>query len=724
MNRFFLIFFLSALHFGNALANAFSADTISIRNFKSGLSLTSNWRYKTGDDPSASSKNYDDNKWKSVEKDTIRFDSIQVKYKGILWFRNTFYVDSTIENIPLALRIRTNSACEIFFDGKLIHSLGTVNKNEKKQISGFTILHVTVPLPMVNKGFHTIALRTTNFGPNVNFGLLNVRTTGLVSNFQAEVLSMKQAIEDKDDIRIFTIPIFFMGVFIVLSIFHFILFLHYRRNRSNLYYSLLTFLLFLLFFGFYTTISGTDVSTVKSMLYVIIFSLFLVPLFFLGILYEVFYKRLLKMFWILAITFFAALVLLFIFEFENLGVIFIMLYLIASFVESIRVYIRGWIKKRDGSRIFIFGLFYPVIGVILLEFIVWILEKSEMPELASKFSDHLGEFFAYSTLMSVSFSMTIYLARDFARMNRTLQDQIKEIRNLFDQTVKQEKERKQILENQNTELERMVAFRTEEVMNQKAEIELKNRDILDNLLYARRIQEAILPEAAIISRSLPDSFIIYWPKDIVSGDFYSFAQKDGKIILCAADCTGHGVTGAFMSMIGSSLLNQIVNESGITHPAKILDQLNIGIKHALKQKETDINDGMDIAVCVIDTETLKLQFAGANRPLWYFQNGQFNEIKGDKLAIGGFRIQKEITFSSHEVQFRKNDTIYLFTDGFVDQFGELSGKKLLTKNFREYLSTLQNLTMQEQETKLTAFFNEWKGQVTQIDDVLVMGIRI
>lgn len=430
------------------------------------------------------------------------------------------------------------------------------------------------------------------------------------------------------------------------------------------------------------------------------------------------------MFWILAITFIAALISLFIFKSQSIGGVFIALYLFASFIESIRVYIRGWVKKREGSRIFIVGLLFPVIGIVLLEIIVWILEKSEMPDIASKLSDHSGEFFAYSTLMSVSLSMTIYLARDFARMNRTLQEQIKEIRHLFDQTVKQENERKQILENQNTELERMVAFRTEEVMNQKAEIELKNRDILDNLLYARRIQEAILPETAIITRSLPDSFIIYSPKDIVSGDFYSFAQKKGKTILCVADCTGHGVTGAFMSMIGSSLLNQIVNEIGITHPAEILDHLNTGIKHALKQKETEINDGMDIAVCTFDSQTLKMQFAGANRPLWYFQNGQFKEIKGDKLAIGGFRIQQEISFSSHEVQFQKGDTIYLFTDGFVDQFGELSGKKLLSKNFREYLSILQPLTMQEQEIKLSEFFNEWKGHVTQIDDVLVMGIRI
>ena len=320
--------------------------------------------------------------------------------------------------------------------------------------------------------------------------------------------------------------------------------------------------------------------------------------------------------------------------------------------------------------------------------------------------------------------MTIYLARDFARMNRKLYEQINEIKQLFKLTTDQENERKKILENQKEDLEKMVVLRTEEVVLQKAEIELKNRDILDNLLYARRIQDAMLPEIHLIYENLRESFIIYMPKDIVSGDFYSYNHKNGKIILAAADCTGHGVTGAFMSMIGSSVLNQIINEKGITQPSLILNNLNTGITEALKQRENDVTDGMDIALCTFDMEKLQLEFAGANRPLWIFRNGEFIEIKPDKLAIGGFRILRDASFTNHQIQLQKGDSIYLFTDGFADQFGGPLGKKLLSKRFREILLSIQILSMSEQEKKLTEVFSKWKGNVTQVDDVLVIGIRV
>ncbi|HRH65547.1 MAG TPA: SpoIIE family protein phosphatase, partial [Bacteroidia bacterium] len=317
-----------------------------------------------------------------------------------------------------------------------------------------------------------------------------------------------------------------------------------------------------------------------------------------------------------------------------------------------------------------------------------------------------------------------YLARDFARMNKKLQLQLREIKQLFEKTVVQESERKRILENQKTELERKVIERTAEVTEQKGEIERKNRDILDNLNYAKRIQSAILPETSLIHNSLPDSFILYRPKDIVSGDFYTFSHKDNRILLSVADCTGHGVTGAFMSMIGSSQLNQIINERGITQPAKILNHLNTGIAEALKQNATDVNDGMDIALCSFSPDTRSLEFAGANRPMWLIRGGEWVEIKPDKLAIGGFRVQREAVFTNHEIQLQPGDAIYLFTDGFADQFGGPDGKKMLSKRFRELLISMQSESMQEQERKLNHYFDKWKNSLEQVDDVLVIGIRI
>ena len=222
-------------------------------------------------------------------------------------------------------------------------------------------------------------------------------------------------------------------------------------------------------------------------------------------------------------------------------------------------------------------------------------------------------FMFYGSVLGISFAMTIYLARDFSKINKKLSAQLQEIKSLFNKTIEQESEKKKILEGQKSELEQQVKIRT-------SELEQKNRDILDNLHYARRIQSAILPETKQIFNALKDAFILYLPKDIVSGDFYTFSFRNEKVILAAADCTGHGVTGAFMSMIGSSQLNQIVNERGITQPAKILNHLNTGIVEALKQNPTEVNDGMDIALCSLDLTTKKLEYAGAIRPLWLIRD--------------------------------------------------------------------------------------------------------
>jgi serine phosphatase RsbU (regulator of sigma subunit) len=327
-------------------------------------------------------------------------------------------------------------------------------------------------------------------------------------------------------------------------------------------------------------------------------------------------------------------------------------------------------------------------------------------------------------IMSVSLSMTIYLARDFAKLNKKLQDQLQEIKHLFEQTVHQENEKKQILENQKEDLERRVKERTEEVVRQKGVIEQKNKDIFDNLQYARRIQEVILPDLKMMRQTFPESFIIYLPKDIVSGDFYFYSLKSGKVIIAAADCTGHGVTGAFMSMIGSSILNQVINEKDVTRPADILNDLNTGITLALRQNEKDVSDGMDIAIISIDLNTMDMQFAGANRPLWLFRQGSLMEIKPDKSAIGGLHKPAVSSFTNHGIPVQAGDTIYLFSDGFADQFGGHQGRKMLSKNFKEFLASVQLSAMAEQESKLLEFFNLWKGTYTQVDDVMVIGVRV
>ncbi len=272
-----------------------------------------------------------------------------------------------------------------------------------------------------------------------------------------------------------------------------------------------------------------------------------------------------------------------------------------------------------------------------------------------------------------------------------------------------------------------------ELKNAFDEIAKKNKDITDSLNYARRIQQAKLPKKEEISAALPQSFVLFKPKDIVSGDFYFFraaalsAEKaePATLFIAAADCTGHGVPGALMSMIGYEKLEDAVSQSSDT--SEILKLLNNGIKGSLRQSENieSTRDGMDIALCSIDIENRIVKFAGANRPIWCVRKGlpEIEEIKSTKNAIGGLTENSQ-HFESHELKLLEGDTIYICTDGYADQFSGHKGKKLMTKKFKEILVKIQDKTMDEQEEYLNKFIDEWKAGTEQVDDILIIGIRL
>ncbi len=307
---------------------------------------------------------------------------------------------------------------------------------------------------------------------------------------------------------------------------------------------------------------------------------------------------------------------------------------------------------------------------------------------------------------------------------KQLTNQIRSIERLSVENLKKEQEKKQILEEQNVRLEEMVHVRTAEVTLQKEEIERKNLAITDNVTYAQRIQAAILPDLNLIYKALPQSFVFFLPKDIVSGDFYAFSETEDSLIIIAGDCTGHGVTGAFMSMIASALLTQIIKERSVTEPAAILNSLNKSIIETLRQVENESNDGMDISVCTLHQPSLTLQFAGANRPLWLVRGRELEVYKPDKLPIGGLQMARERTFTNHSIQLVQGDTFYIFTDGYADQFGGAFGKKMMTTKFKYMLLAIQDLDMVAQGRYLEAHFQEWKGYQEQVDDVLVVGVRV
>lgn len=266
---------------------------------------------------------------------------------------------------------------------------------------------------------------------------------------------------------------------------------------------------------------------------------------------------------------------------------------------------------------------------------------------------------------------------------------------------------------------------------QKSNIELETKNKLiehqkaettKSIEYALHIQQSILPDKEHISECFPQSFVLYKPKDIVSGDFYAFAQQRNEIIIAAADCTGHGVPGALMSMLGSNILYQIINEKKITKPNEILFHLNLGVAESLKQNKNAGNDGMDISICNFKNNVL--QYAGAYRPLYIIRQGELIETKATKMAIGGQQIDQQRIYENHEFELQKGDTIYLTTDGYADQFGGDKNKKLTTTKFKEMLLQIQDMTMQEQEIHLADFIEKWRGENEQVDDICVIGIRI
>jgi sigma-B regulation protein RsbU (phosphoserine phosphatase) len=265
-------------------------------------------------------------------------------------------------------------------------------------------------------------------------------------------------------------------------------------------------------------------------------------------------------------------------------------------------------------------------------------------------------------------------------------------------------------------------------------IEEKNKDITDSINYAKKIQEAILPPMELKEKLFPNSFILFQPRDIVSGDFYWFTEKNGKKLIAACDCTGHGVPGAFMSMIGNAFLNQIVNEKGCTKPAEILNQLRELIIAALKQTGSsgENQDGMDISLLAIDEKNELVEYAGANNPLWIVRDEKaedekivatLTEIKADKQPIGIYSGNAG-PFTNHEIKLVAGDSFYLFTDGYADQMGGTTGKKYKYKTFKDLVLFAHGKPENEQEIIFRKTINEWKGKFDQTDDILVMKVVV
>ncbi len=269
---------------------------------------------------------------------------------------------------------------------------------------------------------------------------------------------------------------------------------------------------------------------------------------------------------------------------------------------------------------------------------------------------------------------------------------------------------------------------SKEIARQKEELSLKNRNITDSINYAKRIQMALMPNEKTFSRLFKDSFIYYKPKDIVSGDFYWINKKNDKLFFAVADCTGHGVPGAFMSIIGFELLRNIIFTQKLEEPASILNQLNSDFTAVFHDggksgKEMTFRDGMDLGFCVIDKKNSVLEYAGAFMPLYLIRNNTITEIKGDRSSIGLIYEKEKESFSNHRIKLEENDVIYLFSDGYADQFGGEKGKKFKYRRFRYLLLNIHTLPMEKQKELLDQSMAKWMKGCEQVDDILIIGLK-
>lgn len=306
-----------------------------------------------------------------------------------------------------------------------------------------------------------------------------------------------------------------------------------------------------------------------------------------------------------------------------------------------------------------------------------------------------------------------------------LKQRQKELETEVKNATKEIREQKDEAEKQKDEAEKQ----RDEVRKQKKIVEEAHKEITDSIQYAKRIQSAILPPQKLVKEYLPESFILYKPKDVVAGDFYwmeTFAKATASegtnkrgVLFAAADCTGHGVPGAMVSVVCNNGLNRSVREHGLTDPGKILDKTREIVIQEFEKSEEEVKDGMDISLCALNGNSL--QWAGANNPIWIVRNGEILETKPDKQPIG--KMEDPKPFTTHTITLEKGDSVYIFTDGFQDQFGGEKGKKFKPANFKKLLLSIQAEPMEKQREIIDATFEEWRGNLEHVDDVCLIGVK-
>ncbi len=526
-----------------------------------------------------------------------------------------------------------------------------------------------------------------------------------------------------------------LGIMLIIGLYHIVLFLFRKSLKSSLYFAILSFFAaglvivssnFDIVYLFWPNISWPlQIKLEYSFYFLSILSLLLFV--------ESLFEKESRSYSIRAAIIFSAFmsifvvvspVSVFISIFDFVGWIFILISLFLMFVV-----LKAILLRKEGSQSTFIGL--SLLSLAIINDVI-----------VNKYSIHgyfllpvgfLGFMLIQAYIISSRFtdaiSYTEQLTEEMDYMNNNLELIVK------DRTSKIEQQKEELtVQSESLKVANEEIVKINQILErQGGEMNKKNRALTDSLNYAKRLQSAVLPDTNYLKEALPDHFIFFQPKDIVSGDFYWYGEVDSSWdfddashiqVLVAADCTGHGVPGAFMTLLGHNFLNVTVNIQQVTDPEQIIYKLDQQVVETLRQNDpASIKDGMDIAVLSIEKEKQQISFAGAGNPLYYFSKGEFHEIKGANFGIGGV-LRKEKVFEPHKIQYDPGDVFYIFTDGFPDQIGGKEGRKFYKTRFRELLMEIHEKPMEEQRDLLQKQFYDWKGDFKQIDDILVIGIKM
>ncbi|MGE0566882.1 MAG: PP2C family protein-serine/threonine phosphatase [Bacteroidia bacterium] len=672
------------------------------------------WLFNKSDDAKFILNKIDESNWTPVKGNILKEDSFPIRFNGYGWFRLHIYIDTVISE-DWSILFHHQGASNIFINEKFVGSYGNVSKDPNKEVR-YLPLGEPIPLPPLKKGeWLHIAVRYSNTGYERSYNSSGILEAGL----KFEIEPTREYIKDMRNSQYINnfIGVFSFSFFLTLSFIHFLLFIFYRAKKTNLYFTYLSLILSY-YFSLIFTRSHThqpDISSILVLIAVIALPTFMYLL--VIVLKSIFgfqrniVSRILGI--ITVISWIAALIHQVFFFFCFVVVT------LSSLIYALYLLYKALKERKRGSRLI--GAGYGFFALFIIGLIAYSILFGGI-QAENNFVAYLVLVLMILCVASIPITMSIFLAWEFATTNKTLQLKLVEVESLSRRNIEQEKEKQKILSQQNAILEIQVNERTKEIFEQKKLIEEKNKDITDSINYAQKIQQSILPTDEEIKGLFEDSFVFFRPRDIVSGDFYQFKKKDNCKYAIMADCTGHGVPGALMSMVGSNLLHQIIIERGVEMPNDILKELHSEVKFALRQNaENDSRDGMDISISMFKEG--KLYVASANRPVFIINNQELQEIKPTKKSIGGSQSENDIEFDLNIVSCQKGSMVYMFSDGYPDQFGGPKGKKYKVKALIETLTKISTKDCKDQNHELSKIFVDWKNELEQIDDVCLIGIR-